>query len=188
MSSLIPDDEDVWYSSIESTDLRYMDVSDFARYRAPKPWYPHFSTGIKIWEDLGLRTTALATLSPTTKDTSPAPTTSQLFSILASNHGLRNLTLSEFVVPRDNGGESTFQVPLHHLRMLSLNGYFYLVLKSLRHLDHPETMDEMKPTLFRCTVGDIPGILGPCVRNYLHRDGRFRNGLEIFVNSFKGPT
>ena len=189
LSILTPDDEDIRSSSIESITLRYVDASKlFARYRFPKSWYLDLSTGVTIssLEDLGSCTTALTTLSLTTKDISCVPTTPQLLSILASNPRLQSLTLSKYMIPRDDGDGSTVLVPLRHLKKLSLTGHFHPVFQLLDRLDHPEMMDEIKLTVSRCTVGNIMGTLGSYVQDYIQRDGRFRDGLGIHVTSLNG--
>jgi hypothetical protein len=49
LSSLIPDGEDVRRSSVESINLRHVDVSDFfARCYFPKLWYLHLSKSVRI--------------------------------------------------------------------------------------------------------------------------------------------
>ena len=186
LSTLTPDDEGVRRSSIASISLQYVDASKFfARHRFPELWYLNLSTGVTVssWEDLGLHTTALTTLSLTIKDMSRIPTTHQLLLILASNPHLQSLTLSKHMIPRDNGDESTTPVPLRCLKKLSLNGNYDLVLQLLRRLDHPETMDEMTLTVFRCTAEDVTRILGPYVQDYFRRDGRFRDGIGILETS-----
>ena len=187
LSSLTPDGDDVRCNSIESISLGDVDVSNFfARSHFLKLRYLHLSEGAKIssWKHLGLHTAALTTLSLTIRSTSPTPTTSQLLSILVSNPRLRSLTLSKFMVPRDDGDGSTSRVPLHHLRHLYLSGNFHPVFRLLHRLDHPATMDEsMKLTLRRCTTGDILEILGPYMRDYLRRDRRLRDQLGIVVDS-----
>lgn len=45
-------------------------------------------------------------------------------------------------------------------------------------------MNEMTLDVSGCTVGDIMGTFGPYLRDYLRRDGRVRDGLGIFVNSY----
>ena len=184
LSSLTPDGEDVRCSRIESISLRCVDVSDFfARCRFPKLRYLHLSTGTRIssWEHLSLHTTALTTLYLTIKDISPAPTTSQLLLILASNARLRDLTLSKSMIPRDGDDGSAFQIPLRHLRKLSLSGNFNHVFRLLHRLDHPETMEELTLNVFRCKVEDILETFGPYMRDYLRRDERFQG---VFVDSF----
>jgi len=183
---LTPDNEDVRCSSIESISLRNLDVSKFfARHCFPKLYCLNLSNGVTVsrWEDLGLHTTALITLSLTNTDISHIPTTHQLLAILTSNPRLQNLTLSGHVIPRDNGDGSTIPVPLHHLKRLSLNGNFHLIFQLLRQLNHPETMEEMILTVSHCAVEEILGTIGPYMRGYIRRDGRFRDGLGILANS-----
>jgi len=187
LSSLTPYGEGVWSSSIESISLRSVDVSNFfARCHFPKLWFLHLSRGIKFssWECLGPHTTALTTLHLAIEETSRDPTTSQLLSIFASNPRLQDLALSKRAIPRDNGDGSTFRVPLHNLKRLSLSGPFHPVFQLLYRLDHPETIDEMTLVVSGCTVGDIVGTFGPYLRDYLQRDRRVRDGLGIFVNSY----
>ena len=183
ISALIPDDEDIRHSSIESISLRRVDISElFARYPFPKLWYLDLSYGVTIssWEGFGLRTTSLTTLSLAIEE---PPTTSQLFSILASNPRLQFLTLHMRMIPRDNMGKSTAPIPLHHLKVLSLSGDFHRVFQLLRRLKHPEIMDEMRLFVSGCTVENVLGTLGPHVRDYIWRDGRFRDGLGVQVIS-----
>jgi len=184
LSSLTHDDEGVRCSSIESIYLGHVDASRFfARYHFPKLWSLHLSTGVDIssWELLGLHTTALTTLSLRIDNTERVPTTPQLLSILTSNPRLQHLTLVD-VIPRDGEGGST-RVPLHQLKVLSLSGDFHSILRLLRRLDHPEAMDEITLSLFRCTAEDITRTLGPYVREYLGRDEKSRGGLGLFVDS-----
>ena len=183
ISALIPDDEDVRHSSIESISLQYVDVSKlFARYRFPKLWYLNLSYGVTIssWEGFGLHTTGLTTLSLTIEE---PPTTSQLLSILTSNPRLQSLTLHMRMIPRDTMGKSTAPVPLHHLKVLSLSGDFHRVFQLLRRLKHPEVMDKMRLFVSGCTVENVLGTLGPYVQDYIRRDGRFRDGLGVQVIS-----
>ena len=44
-------------------------------------------------------------------------------------------------------------------------------------------MDQMTLTVFRCTAGEATRILGPYMRDYFRRDGRFRDGTGILVIS-----
>ena len=185
-SSLTPDDEEIRDTSIEAITLRYVDVSDFfARYRFPKLHYLHLSYGIGMtsWEYLGLHTAALTTLHLSLNETPRPLTTSQLLSILASNPRLQDLALSKYAIPREKEDGSTFQVPLRHLKKLSLTRDFRSVFQLLFRLDHPQSMDEMKLTVFLCTVKEVLGTFGPYLRDYLRRDGRFRDGLGITIDS-----
>ena len=146
-------------------------------------WYLDLSYGVTIpsWEGLGLHTTGLITLSLGIKET---PTTLQLLSILASSPRLQSFTLgSSSTIPCDNIDESVAPVPLHHLKVLSLRGGFHRVFQLLRQLDHPEVMDEIALFVSGCTVEDVLGTFGPYVRDYVRRDGRFRDGLGLRVDS-----
>ena len=162
ISALIPDDEDVRCSSIASISLRCVDVSKlFSRYRFPKLWYLDLSTGVTIssWEDFGLHTTGLTSLSLTIKEPSLAPTTPQLLSILTLNPRLQSLTLTAHMIPRDSVDGSAAPVPLYRLKKLSLSGSFHLVFQLLRRLKHPEMMDEITLFVSGCTVEDVLGTL-----------------------------
>jgi hypothetical protein len=172
ISTLIPDDEKVRCSSIESITLRHVDASkSFFRDRFPELWYLDLSSGVMISSrEHGLHTTVLKTLSLAVGDVSGVPTTPQLFSTLASNPRIQTLNLSKYTVPRDNGDRATVPVPLRHLKKLSLTGNSHLVFQLLRRLDHPETMAEITPTVSRCTVRVILGILGPYMQDYIRCD------------------
>lgn len=67
--------------------------------------------------------------------TARSPTTSQLLSILASNPGLQALALINSVIPQDDGGGSTFQVPLRNLKKLCLTGRLRPILGVLDRLE-----------------------------------------------------
>jgi len=187
LSTLTTDGEDVRRSSIESISLPGVDISKFfARYRFPKLWYLDLSTGVTIssWEEFGLRTTALTTLSLTLNSAvSFAPTTPQLLSILASNPRLQTLALTMYTTLPDNGDGSTVPVSLRHLRNLALMGDFNIIFQLMSRLDHPESMSKIVLVVYRCTVEDILGTLGPYIQEYIQRDGRFRYGLGIHVIS-----
>ena len=186
LSLLTPDGEEMRDSSIEAITIRHVDVSNFlARYRFPKLHYLHLSWGVGMtsWEHLGLHTTALTTLHLAPGGNPQSLTTSQLLSILVSNPRLQDLYLSKSAVPRKNEAGSTFRVPLRHLKKLSLTRDFRSVFQLLSRLDHPESMDGMKLTVFRCTTEEVLGTIGPYLQDYLQRDGRFRDGLGIYVES-----
>ena len=185
LSLLIPDGEGIQSSNIESISLRYADISDFfARCRFPKLWYLHLSRGIEIssWEYLSLHTMAITTLHIAIDDFSPGPTTHQLLSILASNPRLQDLTLSGGAIPRYNGNGTTLHVQLRHLTRLSLIGPFHPVFQLLHRLVHPDKVDILL-SVSGCTAGDTIATIGPYLRDYLQRDGRFRDGLGVFVRS-----
>ena len=187
LSSLTPDGEEIRNTRIEAITIRYADVSDFfSRYRFPKLHYLHLSNGIGMtsWEHLGLHTEALTTLHLSLGGAPRPPTTSQLLLILASNPRLQDLALYESAIPRENTDGSTFRVSLRHLKKLSLNRDFRSVFQLLSRLDHPESVDKMKLTVSLCTVEDVLGTIGPYLRDHLRRDGRFRDGLGILLDSY----
>ena len=187
MSVLIPDGEDIKTSSIESIILRTVDVSDlFVRYYFPELRRLNLSTKVVIstWDHLRLHTTALTTLSLTIRHPLPLPTASQLLAILASNPRLRDVDLRGLMIPRDNGDGSTSRVPLHHLRTLRLIGDCRSLFQLLHRLNLPKSLDKTSLTLFGCRVEEIPEI-GAYLRDYLRRDGRFQDGLGIFITFFQ---
>ena len=190
ISSLIPDGNGVRRSSIESVTVYNVDFSDFlTRHDFPMLRHLHLTlSGRAItppWDHLRVHTTALTTLSLAIGHTSPAPTASQLLSILTSNPRLRVLDIWELMtIPHDNDNGSTFRVPLHHLKKLKLVGDVRFPFGLLRWLDLPETLDKTNLTLFDCQVEEVSDILGPYLGNFLQRDGRFRDGLGISVAPF----
>jgi len=195
ISALTPDGEGVQNETIESIILRDrgippMDVSEFfARSRLSKLCTLDVSGNFQIssWDCLTSRTTLLTTLSLEISQFSPstALTTSQLFSILASNPNLQQLMLSDVALPFDID-RSTFQVPLLNLSMLTLTGDFGRLFALLRQLILPETLDGVLLTGFDCTVEDISRILGPYMRNYFRRDARFQDRLGICSFTSRG--
>ena len=186
LSALTPGGENIRDTSIESVSLGHVDVSKFfARHRFPKLWYLNLSTGVQIssWEDLGSNITALTTLSIKFNDETRIPTMARLLSILASNPRLQDLTLSRLIFPHDEGGVPSVTISLRLLKKLSIDGNFYPVSKLLQQLDYTERMVEMTLTVSHDMVGDDSWVLGPYLRNHIQRDGRFRDGLGIFVDS-----
>ena len=166
-----------------------VDVSDFfAHYRFPKLQRLELG-GCKItsWDLLTSRTTILTSLKLRFSHPSPAPTTSQLLSIFASNPSLRKVSLSSCAVPDDGGGKSHFRVPLHHLKGLELGGDLQHVMGLLHRLDHPTNTD-LEITLCNHTVAGIPGIVGPYLRDYLRRRDRSQKGLGLSVSQFGRHT
>lgn len=191
LSVITPDDGDIRYTSIESIRLRCMDASNFfTRCRFPKLSYLFLSMGVQLsWDHLALHTTALTTLILTIGGMeSRIPTTTQLLSVLASNPRLQTLKLSNPILSRDDGDTSTITVPLRHLKKLHIHGNFRPVFRLLQRLAYPERMDKMKLTVSRSTVEEISGILGPYVHDFIQRDGRFRDGLEIFLEHDRGSV
>ena len=192
ISSLIPGGEDVRPSSIESIVLRNVDVSDlFTRYRFPKLRNLHLSGRFKIssWDYLKSTTTALTNLSLTYFNTVPSsaiPTTSQIFSLLASNPNLRSLTLGPALINGNGGYDPKLRVSLCHLESIDLSGPFRDVFPILSRLELPERMDCRAIRLYDCTPQEVLEDIGPCLRDCLRDDARFRDRLWIFV-SFAPP-
>ena len=187
LSSLTPDDEGVRRSSIELISSQHVDVSEFlTRHHFPKLRYLHLASRVQFspWEHLGQYTTSLTNLSLTLNNKASSPTMTQLLSVLASNSRLQFLALSKWAVPRDSGDGPTVPVSLRHLERLSVDGEIHSAFRLLPQLEYPERMDEMNLTVTDCTVDDAPGILGPYLRNYIRRDGRFREGLGVSVDFF----
>jgi len=187
ISSLTPDDEGSWNENIESIiwqneEVPPVDVSDFfTRSHLSKLSILSLSGfWILPWNYLASRTTLLTTLSLQIGELpeSPTPTTSQLFSILASNPNLRRLFLSNAILPNDTDG-STSKMPLPNLKLLSLAGEFRRVSMFLHRLVLPATLDNMNLTVFQPTIEEISQTLGPYMRDHYRRDVRFQDGLAV---------
>ena len=187
-SALTPDGEGVRRSSIELISSQHVDVSAFLiHHHFPKLRYLHLAKfQSPPWEHLGQHTTALTNLSISLNNKASSPTMTQLLSILASNPRLQILALSKWAIPRDSGDGSAVPVPLRYLERLSIDANVHPVFRLLPRLECPERMDEMNLTVFGCTVEDVLGTLGPCLRDHIQRDGRFRDGLGVFVESSCG--
>lgn len=93
-----------------------LDVSFFARSRLSELRHLELS-GCKIssWDHLASQTTHLTALRLFSDRVSPRSTILQLLSILASDPHLQDLALNAHTVPNDDGGGSSYQVPLRHL-------------------------------------------------------------------------
>ena len=188
---LIPDGQGIRCSSIESLILENpkMDVSNFfARCRFPKLRRLGLfaRTGISTWTHLESHTAALTTLSLTIEEpvASCIPIVSQLPPIFASNPRLQQLSISMPRMFKEYGGASTPSiVKLPHLENLDFSGYFEPLFRLLRRIDHPERMEKTRFYFTNCRVADIYEILGPYLRDCIQRDGRFRDGLGIYVES-----
>jgi len=122
--------------------------------------------------------TTLTTLDLSLWSLEPAPTTSQVLSVLASNPTLHKVTLS---MPEDNddrGVNPPPRVSLRHLKELKLDGYSQYVFGFLDRLDHPKHMDQLDITL-ECAVEDLSHLIGPYLRHYLRHRGGSRGGLGL---------
>ena len=188
VSSLIPEGDSVRRSSIESIVLNDVDVSDFfARRHFPRLRDLYLSGGFKIssWDYLKSATTALASLSLSLNGTAPSstiPTTSQILSLLSSNPNIRSLALNTLAINNDNTDDPSLQVPLHHLERISLIGAFRHIFPILRRLEFSESMNHGEVQFRNCRSEEISGAIGPCIRDYLRRDARFRGGLGMSVS------
>ena len=193
ISSLTPgSDESARNNNIESIiwqneALRPVDVSNFfSRSRLSKLRLLDLSGRFRMppWDHLIPRTTLLTTLSLKIDGLipPPSPSTSQLFSILASNPNLQELSLSGAAFPDDIDG-STLQVPLRDLKLLSLAGVSRRIFGFLRRLVLPEALDSIYLEGFDSPVEDFSQTLGPFIRDYFQRDVRFQDRLKISSSS-----
>ena len=191
ISSLTPNDNGGQNDNIESIIWRnggytFVDPSNFfARSRLSRlrslDLYGLF--WVSSWDRLASRTTLLTTLSLDFHPfpSSPAPTASQLFSILASNPNLRRLTLSNSL-PHNTDG-STFRIPLHNLKALCLVGKFCHLSGLLHRLILPGILDRVDLMGTGSTVEDVLQTLGPYMRDYFRCDAGFQDTLEASTPS-----
>ena len=163
-----------------------VDVSDFfTHYRFPKLQRLELhNCSITSWDLLASRPTVLTSLTLRVGRPSPISTTSQLFSILASNPSLRRVSLSEYAIPTDGGGESPYRVSLHYLTELELDGGSQHIAGLLHQLDHPSNL-YLDITLDDHTVTNIPRMVGPYLRDYLRRRNWSPNGLGLSISQFR---
>jgi hypothetical protein len=196
LSTLTTNREGLLANNLESLvlwtdkDGMQVDVSDFfAHHRFPK-LRRLVITGCKIssWNHLISRTTVLKTLRLTPNKASPTPTASQLFSILASNPHLEELSLSTHMIPSGSHGGPPFPVPLRHLQKLDVAGHPSHLFRFLDQLECPEKMDCLSITTCGCAVLDITRTVGPHLRDYVRRRGKSRNGLDIFLTYDRSIT
>jgi len=190
---LTPKGEELRSSGMESLVLwnrgrhRPTDVSDFfAHYRFPKLQHLELKNCmISSWDHLSSRTSTLTTLELDFTDifriSTPFPTTSQLFSMLASNPTLQRVALLRRAIPNDDASESS-RVQLRHLKELRLGGNLQYVFKLLNQLDHPRNLDSLTLTLYGCDVMAISRTIGPYLRDHLQRRDRSQGGLNLLVS------
>ena len=190
LSSLASKSEGIRSNSVQSIILRNwnwrgsalpVQVSDFfVRYFFPKLRHLDLThCTISSWDHLKLRTCVLTNLILDPADPSPTLSASQLLSILTSNPSLREISLSGPAIPND-GDDSSFQVPLHHLKELHLNGNTQDVLRLLHRLDHPRIMDHLSLSL-DCTITDISQTIGPYLGDHIRRRGKSQGGLGLIL-------
>lgn len=161
ITPLTANSEEVRSNGVESfvlwnSDDTPVDVSDFfAHYRFPKLQRLDLSKcAISSWDHLTSRTSVMTTLGLGFTYPSPAPTTPQLLSILASNPALQKLDLAGLSIPGE-GDKSSLRVQLCHLKEFCLNGGSRDVFRLLHQLDYPRNMDMLSLTLQACDVVDI---------------------------------
>ena len=99
-------------------------------------------------------------------------------SILASNPGLQTLALINSVIPQDDGGGSTFQVPLRNLKQLCLTGRLRPILGVLDRLEFPDKFDQLELVAGDAEAEEVSQ-LAPRLLNYSRRAHALRDGLEI---------
>ena len=186
ISSLTPSsDDDAQNVNIESIAWRYegappVDISNFftlSRLSKLRLLDLFGNLQISSWDPLASRITSLTALSLHLFQTLPL-STSQLFSILASNPNLQRLKLCDAAIP-DCADQPTLEVPLPDLKLLSLKGVFRPLFGLLRRLLLPEALDEVHLAAFHPTVEDISRALGPYMRDYFRRDSRFQDKLHV---------
>jgi len=171
-----------------------MDVSDFfARHHFPKLRYLYLFNNFRIscWDHLNSHTTALTELFLDQNNTTPlsaVPTTSQILSLLASNPNIRSLTLQWLTVSDDSGNDSTSLVPLCHLKRLCLVGEFREVFPIVHRLELPQRIDNARIEFHECEFEEADEIIGPYIQDYLRRDPRFKDRLEISASSGSHST
>ena len=188
ISSLTPDGEGIRDSGIESLILEHnnLDVSDFlAHHRFPK--LRHLRLFVRAetstWDRLKLDATALTTLSLAISNTSAAPSTSQLLSMLTSYPSLRDLSLYEGVIPQDVGDGVAVRVSLRYLRRLYLKGNFHHVFRLLHQLEYPDILDQACLELLECTGEGFSKFLEPYLQDRIRRDDRFQDRLGLHASS-----
>ena len=194
ISSLTPDDRGGQNENIESIALHCalgsapLDVSNFfARSRLSRLRSLRLFGSIIIssLDRLIPRTTLLTTLSLDIEgSSSPAVTTSQLFSILTSNTNLQELSLGGAILPND-ADTLTFKVQLHHLKILSLRGEFSPLFGLLCQLTLQDMLNELRLTVFNSTVENISQNLAPYMRDYFRHNPRFQDRLGVCSSSYR---
>lgn len=183
ISSLTPRDEGAQNGNIESIvwhSIAYplVDISNFfARSRLSKLRRLELCGNFLIssWDHLAPRATLLTSLSLDMIKLPQIPTitNSQLFAILISNPNLQQLRLSNSPLPSDTNGPE-FQVPLRHLKLLSLGGDFRRLFGLLRRLNFP-VLDSIQLNGTDSAVE----VIGPYIRDYLQRGPKFQDKLKI---------
>jgi hypothetical protein len=204
ISTLTPEDDGTRDSSIESIILDGVLVDSYPS-RHPLPSYGadasdflsrHRFTNLRdlslsgyleilprAWDCLRSHTAMLVNLSVSLVSYSSIPTTSQILSLLASNPNIRSLTLALPRIGDDSGSGSESRVPLRHLENLTLKGGPHHVFSILQRLELPERVDHTRLEFHNHTSDEVKEVIAPRIRDYLHRDPRFKNRLGIFIEA-----
>jgi hypothetical protein len=186
ISSIITQGEEIRPISMESFILwnirgPSVDISDFfSRYHLPKLQRLSLrGFSISSWDLLGSRTTSLTTLSLTGASLSPAPTLSQMLSILSANPNLQSLTLSRGSVPSVDGDRSSPQIQLRHLKRLHLASNLRCAFGLLNRLGFPDRMESLYLSLSERSQSDLLQTLGPYLGDLIRRRSPDRLWLSV---------
>jgi len=170
---------------VQNTGRPVVDVSTFfSQHRLPKLQCLRLS-GCKIssWGLLKPQTTVLTTLELTDIDLSPAPTLSQMLSILSSSPQLQRLVLSYGLIPDIvDGDRPPSHAPLRHLKQFRFNGGSRYAFRLLSRLELPDKMDNLNMYLFECSPLDLSQTAGPYFGDFVRRRGIPGGGLGLSVD------
>ena len=174
LSLWIPKDGRVRYNSVESISLRNCMLEPYGFF--DHQLFPRLRDLSLHCKDLSLvplkkNTTTLVNLSLSNEDvpSAPAPTTSQIISLLASNPNIRTLHLHLGLFKDDSESNPTDPVPLRYLESFSFNLWasdFYPIMSRLEFFG---TVKSAELTLGNCTLETITHVIGPYLRNDLER-------------------
>lgn len=185
LSLLTPDGKGVRENHVESIVLWAWSTPPrltnfFAQSRFPKLQHLYIRGPFRTlpWEHLALHTGRLTTLKIKLTGVPRLPTLPQIISVLASNPGLRELSLSGAALPEDTV-ELGIRVSLCHLKGIKLKGDLRWIFGVLQRLDLPSSLDHMGLHPDDPTEEDISRTLGPYMQGQLKRDSRFQHGLGV---------
>ena len=193
ISTLIPNCDGAHHRSIESIHLEnrgfpLLDVSSFFnRVHLPKlRSLLVFGVSGVPWDHLSKQTTLLTTLSFRFSRTrpSPPPTIPQLFGILNSNPGLRDLYFDGPATPEHNVDGSVPQITLPRLKWLCLTGKFHDVFRLLNQLVFPHPLELIWLIPYIRSTDGILEVLGPYMRHYFQRHHELQVRLCIKTRIF----
>ena len=191
LDALTPANGEVNYAGMESISLRLVDASKFlAHCRFPNLSCLWLSVGTHIsnWDHIASHTMSLMTLEITVDidDVTAIPTTLQLLSILALNPRLQDVTLTRLRAFPEDSVISPIPALMQHLKKLTIEGDFSLVLKIVEGLDYPRRMDELTLIVCKSRAEDVLTILAPLARDHIEREGRRRVRLGLSVKCYSG--